>query len=155
MVKSLVEWLRQHERLLWIGLLLAVIAVRWPLLKGFYYRAAGVDAPASTIAWRTDFDSAVAEARRTGRPLLVDFSASWCPPCVAMQHDVWPDPAVERAVAQQYVPVAVDVDRNGDVADRYRIETIPTILVLDGQGQVIRRAGDLPRSGMMRFLSER
>ncbi len=150
-------WLRRmltrHERLLWIGLLVMVATVRWPILKGFYYRAAHVAAPASTIAWRSDLDAALAEARRTGRPVLVDFSASWCPPCIAMKHEVWPDPAIERAVSGSYVPLLVDVDRNAAVSDRFAIESIPTVLVLDGQGQVVRRAGFLPVSGMLRFLA--
>lgn len=155
MVRAIVERLRRHERALWIALLLGIVAVRWPLLKGFYYRAAHVAAPGSTIPWRTDLDEALAEARRTGRPVLADFGASWCPPCLAMQHDVWPDASVERAVTSGYVPLAVDVDRNGPVAERYHIDTIPSVLVLDGRGQIVRRAGYLPVSGMLRFLDRR
>ena len=145
--------LGRHEQLVWIGLIVAVVAIRWPVLKGFYYRAAHVAAPAGTIAWRTDLDAALAEARRTGRPVLVDFSASWCPPCIAMQHDVWPDHAVERAVSSAYVPLLVDVDRNPAVADRFQVDGIPTVLVLDAEGRVIRRAGFLPKSGMLRFIA--
>ena len=151
-----VKWpriVKRHERLLWIGLFVAVVGIRWPLVKGVYYRAAHVAAPPSTIAWRSDLDAALAEARRTGRPVLVDFSASWCPPCIAMKHDVWPDPAIERAVTDAYVPLFVDVDRNAALSERYGVESIPTILVLDGQGQIVRRASYLPVSGMRRFLA--
>jgi len=98
-------------------------------------------------------DTALAEARRTSRPVLVDFSASWCPPCVVMKHEVWPDPTIERAVADSYVPLLVEVDRNAAVSDRFGIESIPTILDLDGHGQVVRRAAILPVSGMLRFLA--
>lgn len=143
----------RHERLLWIGLFVVVATIRWPLLKGVYYRAADVAAPASTIAWRSDLDPALAEARRTGRSVLVDVSASWCPPCIVMQHEVWPDPTIEWAVADSYVPVFVDVDRQAAVSDRFGIESIPTILVLDGRGQVVRRAAFLSASGMRRFLA--
>ena len=149
-------WLRRatrYERLLWMAALAAVLFIRWPVLKGYYYRAAGVEAPASTIPWRTDLDAALLEARRTGRPVLVDFNASWCPPCIAMKHEVWTDPDVERAVADRFVPVNIDVDRDGATSDRFQVDSIPTILVIDGHGQIVRRAGFLPVSGMLRFVN--
>lgn len=150
---GLLRGLARYERLLWIALVVGVVAFRWPILKGYYYRAAHVEAPASSIAWRSDFDAALAEARRTGRPVLVDFTASWCPPCIAMKHEVWPDPEVERAVADGYVPVAVDIDRNTAVADRFGVDAIPTVFVVDASGQIVRRGGFMPASGMLRFLA--
>ncbi len=145
--------LGRYERLLWTALFVGILAYRWPLVKGYYYKLAHVEAPSSRIAWRTGFDAALAEARRTGRPVLVDFSASWCPPCIAMKHDVWPDPTVEREVTAGYVPVVVDIDRDSATSARYQVETIPAILVVDADGRVIRRAGYLPKSGMLRFLA--
>ncbi len=146
-------FLKRYERWLWMALLAGIVAFRWPLLKGFYYRTAHVEAPAGHIAWRTDFDAALAEARRTNKPLLVDFSASWCPPCLAMKHDVWPDPTVERQVTGSYVPMLIDVDHDGGVSDRYQVDTIPAILILNADGHVIRRAGYLPALGVLRFLA--
>jgi len=75
------------------------------------------------------------------------------PPCLVMKHEVWPNPTIERAMAPSYVPLLVGVDRNEAVSDRFGIESIPAILVLDGRGQVIRRAAFLPVSGMLHFLT--
>jgi thiol:disulfide interchange protein len=145
----------RRERWLWFGVFALVAAIQWPMLKGFYYRATGVAGPASRIEWRTDVAAALAEARRTGRPVLVDFGAEWCPPCLAMKHDVWPDREVGRAVSVGYVPLAVDVDRNGPVAEHYGVNGIPVVLILDAEGHEVRRAsGYLPVSGILRFLSE-
>jgi 2,3-bisphosphoglycerate-independent phosphoglycerate mutase len=94
-----------------------------------------------------------AEARRTGRLVLVDVGADWCPPCIAMKHDVWSDPEVGRRVAASYVPLLVDADRDDVVSPRYGVSGIPTVLILDASGNVIRRASYLPRSGMLRFLA--
>lgn len=144
--------LSRHVKLLWAAAIAIVIVVQWPLLKGFYYRAAATPPPQSSIEWRTDLDAAMGEARRTGKQVLIDISADWCPPCLAMKHDVWPNPDVERTVAQSYVPVLIDADRDVAVMDRYGIRGIPAILIVDGSGTVIRRAAFLSASGILKFL---
>lgn len=143
----------RYERLFWIGAIAAVLIVQWPMVKGLYYRTADAPPESSRIEWRTDLDAALAESRRTGRPVLADFSADWCPPCIAMQHDVWPDDRVEQAVIGGYVPLVIDVDRDVEASGRYGVRAIPTILVLDGDGRVLRRATFLSASGMREFLA--
>jgi len=147
-------WAARHERWLWGGLFAVIVTVQWPALKGYYYKAAQVTPPASSIEWRTDIEAAVAEANRTGRLVLVDFTADWCPPCIAMKHDVWPDDDVERSVADGYVPVLIDIDSNFEVPDRFGVRGIPTVLVLDGSGEVLRRGSFLTASSMLSFLAE-
>lgn len=147
-----IDWFRRYERLLWIGLVVSVVFLRWPFLKGMYYRTAHVEAKASSIAWRTDLRAALAESQRTGRPVLVDFSASWCPPCIVMKHDVWTDPAVEEAISGAYVPLLIDIDRDPITSDNFGIDAIPSILVLDSDGRVIRRAGFLSSSDALQFV---
>lgn len=144
----------RYERWLWAGLFLVVLTVQWPALKGYYYKAAQVAPPPTSIEWRTDLDAALAEADRTGRRVLVDFTADWCPPCIAMKHDVWPDDDVERAVADGYVPVLIDIDRNYDVPDRFGVRGIPTVLVLDRAGGVLRRGSFFTASSMVSFLTD-
>jgi thiol:disulfide interchange protein len=145
-----------REPVLWALLVILVVTMQWPTLKGWYYRAAGSEAPASSLEWRTDFDGALAEARSSGKLLLADFSAGWCPPCVAMKHEVWPDADVIRAIAAAYVPVVVDVDRNGPLSERYQVPGIPSVVVIDASGRVVRRHdGYLPKEGVLRLLAGR
>jgi thiol:disulfide interchange protein len=97
---------------------------------------------------------ALSEARATHRLVLADFSATWCPPCLAMKREVWPDGDVARTVTAGYVPVVIDVDHHTDLSDRYNVAGIPALLVLDADGRVVRRHdGYLPRDGVLRFLT--
>ena len=73
-----------------------------------------------------------------------------------MKHDVWPAADVGQAVNAAYIPLAVDVDRNGPVAERYRVDGIPAVMILDADGRVVRQtSGYLPASGVLEFLAKR
>ena len=135
--------------------LIAILLMQWPMLKGLLYRASGVDAPTSIIDWREGFDTALDEVKTGGKPLLLVFSASWCPPCIVMKHDVWPDAEVSDAVNRGYVPLHVDVDNpaNSALAARYGIRGIPAVLIVDAQGKVLRQASFMSRAKTLAFLN--
>lgn len=146
-------WLGRHERWLWIAAMLVLLVWRWPVIKGYYYKLADVPAPQTAIQWRTNVDEALAAARRDGKHVVVDFTADWCPPCISMAHDVWPDAEVARVVALGYVPVLIDTDRDAATTERYGVRGIPTVLILDATGSVIRSGAPLTASGMVSFLT--
>lgn len=142
-----------REVVAWVAVAAILVMTQWPMLKGAWYKRTGAQAPPSAITWHTDLDVALAEAARLERPVLVDFAADWCPPCTTMKHDVWPDPAVVAAVQGGYVPLLVDVDRLPDVAARYGVSGIPSVMVLDENGEVAKRVSYLGAAAMARFLA--
>ena len=146
---------RHTERLLWAGLFAIVIVMQWPMLKGWYYRTADAVPPPASFEWGTSLEAGLAQAKRDRRPVFVDFQASWCPPCIAMQHDVWPDARVGRLLTERYVAVTIDVDQDPEGASaRYDVRAIPTILILAPDGRVLERATYMSRGAMVRFLEE-
>ncbi len=141
-----------RETVAWVLVIGFLLFMQWPMLKGTWYKRTGRVPPETAIAWHADLDSALAEARRSGRPVLVDFAADWCPPCITMKHDVWPRPEVAAAVRDGYVPLVIDVDLQPAIASRYEVAGIPTILVIDEDGSVLRRTTYRNAAGMVRFL---
>ena len=96
----------------------------------------------------TNFDDAIAKARL---PVLVDFWAGWCAPCMVMK------PVVE-AMAREYSGKAffakVDVDSNQALARRYGVMSIPNFVIFRNGGLVDRIVGAVGRSGLETALKK-
>lgn len=104
------------------------------------------------IAWRTGFAEAQAEAKRTGKPLLVEFSASWCPPCRMMDQTTFRDKAVV-ALSRQVTAVKVDLDQNEALARRFGVTGIPHSFILTPAGRVVlEHSGYSDPAGFAAFL---
>lgn len=79
-----------------------------------------------------DFDK---EVLNSDKPVLVDFWASWCGPCKMLL------PIVEE-LAEEVTNAKVfkiNVDEQGELAQRYKIMTIPTLLVFKN-GEVVNKS---------------
>lgn len=148
------RWLR-NPSIVWPALIIGfVLLTQWTMISELGYRAFGIEPPADKIPWRTDYAAALDEAKQTGKPVLLKFTASWCPPCQAMKRNVWPDADVEKAVTGTYIPVVLDVDEPGSEtpARLYEVTTIPRILIVDGNGRVLKDGAYMGRGGMLAFL---
>jgi thioredoxin 1 len=83
-------------------------------------------------------------------PVLVDFTAVWCPPCRTIAVHV---EAVARDHAGQLRVGTVDVDANPDLAARFDVRGLPTLLLFVG-GQVVGQiTGAVPRARIEALLA--
>jgi thioredoxin 2 len=82
-------------------------------------------------------------------PVLIDFHADWCGPCKAMA-PVLDELARERAGTA--LVAKLDTDRNPNMAARFEIRGIPTLIAFRGGREVAREVGALPRPRLVALL---
>jgi len=118
--------------------------------------AASAATNAEQIDWRTDLDATLSQAQKEGKRVLLRFTATWCPPCRVMDAKVWPDTQVHAALADHYLLVKKDIDEEGSeqLAMKYGVQAIPTIIILDGTGHEISRGGFMNSQKLVDFLSD-
>lgn len=84
-------------------------------------------------------------------PVLVDFWAEWCTPCKMMA------PVLDQLASEkssQLTVVKLDVDSNTDIAGRYNVMSIPTLILFKGGQPVERLVGYMPKERLLGELAE-
>lgn len=96
---------------------------------------------ASTETARATVEDTLARAKKSGKRVLLDFGANWCPDCRIFS-GVMELPEVKAFVAEHYEVGIIEVgkkDKNLDLAQRFGVtlEGIPMLIILDDQGRVV------------------
>ena len=89
-----------------------------------------------------NFDELINEER-----VLVDFYATWCGPCRMLS------PILDEIVEEENIKlVKVDVDKNEDIARRYGIMSIPTIILFKNGEEANKNVGFIGKEELIEFI---
>ncbi|MDB6021778.1 MAG: thioredoxin-like fold [Pedosphaera sp.] len=118
-------------------------------------------AQVSAAEWLTDLPKALAQAKAEHKQVLMEFTGSdWCPPCKALHKNVMTSPEFEAYAQKNLVLVELDFPHakkqteelktaNKALAEKYKIEGFPTVIVLDGDGKELSKdvgySGEQPK----------
>ncbi len=83
-------------------------------------------------------------------PVLVDFYADWCGPCRMMM------PIVDRLAADaggSYAVYKINVDKDQELAGKYTIMTIPSLIIFKGGKEVDRTVGAVTYDALLNKLN--
>jgi thiol-disulfide isomerase/thioredoxin len=88
-----------------------------------------------------------ASSDAASQPVLLDFHADWCGPCQKMR------PVIKQLIRSQYPVRSIDIDHDpDDLAERYRVQAVPTFIVVDSRGRELDRTkGTTSAADLARF----
>ncbi len=109
--------------------LLAAVTIVWPLVSA-----------AEGIHWQRYSEKVFEDAKNSGKPIIVDFSADWCVPCREMEKRVFHDPAVVENASKYFAMIKVDLTEKANketerMIHRFNIDGVPTVVFLKPGGE--------------------
>jgi thioredoxin:protein disulfide reductase len=144
-----------------VNFLLAVLGGVIIISLAMSLRSCGTPAVPEIFDRRISLEEAIARGNRDERPVFVLFTADWCSACSALKKGALANSGVQEWVREHAVPAYVDVTKAqaGDMEarvlqTRYRIEALPTILILKKGQEVGRITGNVPRRELLKYLRQ-
>ena len=115
---------------------------------------------AEEVEWKTALPEALAEAKARETFVMVDLFADWCAACKELDRHTFSHPTVQESF-KSIIPTRLDftesTDETDDLADKYNVLGLPTILFLDSSGNEIensRITGFLDHKEFLKHFSE-
>jgi thiol:disulfide interchange protein len=116
--------------------LFAIVAALLVGATSFLNQARAADFPKGSPEFVTSYAAALKASKESGEPVVLLFSAGWCPPCPANKHNVYPSAAV-KPFHDRFVWAYLDADEEANVTvmEKFGVTGIPHIQFLDKTGK--------------------
>ena len=99
------------------------------------------------------YSQAQDQAKKDGKILIVDFMATWCPPCKKMERETWVNPDVNDWIKKNAVAVQIDVDKDEKTSQDLGIEAMPTVIIFKDGKEVGREVGYQSPEELLKWLN--
>ena len=87
------------------------------------------------------------EIKKGDTPVLVDFYATWCGPCKMLSL------VMEKFDKKEIIPIIkVDVDEANDIADNYKIYSVPTLIIFEDGKEIKRESGFMSEEQLEKWV---
>lgn len=91
------------------------------------------------LEWYRSLDKGFQIAQQENKPIAMYFWAIWCQNCSEFQSKMVANPQVEKILKEDYVLVAIDLDIDRKVANKYNVSYPPYVVLLDKNDNVVER----------------
>jgi len=84
-------------------------------------------------------------------PVIVDFHALWCNPC-KIQSPILKE--ITNELGDRIKVIKIDVDQNSEIAGRYNIQSVPTLIIFKNGKQIWRQSGVVSKNQLYNVLTQ-
>jgi thioredoxin-related protein len=124
------------------------------------------DEKKEAAVWLTDYAKAQATAKEQKKVVMLDFTGSdWCPPCMALKKTVFTSAEFTKFAGEKLVLVEVDFPEkkklpeaqqkaNDDLATKFKVESYPTVILVDNNGKELLRMDGYDGSSGKDFVAK-
>lgn len=102
------------------------------------------DIPTAVVFEKSNFETALSKASAVNKLIFIDFYTGWCSPCLSFTQDVLTNEEVGKYMNTAFINLKYDAEKGEgiEVAKRYQINSYPTLLIVDKDGNIVEDIGD-------------